>query len=154
MEGGGIEVPIFRQKKFFLSFFSRLECWLQRTNEPWTRFLINQLTISRIKKWGRGISLTILRKIVYIVTVIQGDPFKMSQMSGVAPCKRRFNPLTKFAMCLCRHREIHGYFFSSIGSVLNKIRYIKDEKWFWQYLNAFSLWKNIWNLTEMLNCYW
>ncbi len=41
-----------------------------------------------------------------------------------------FNPPIKFAMWLGRHREIHGYFFSSIGSVLNEIRNIKDKKWF------------------------
>ncbi len=46
--------------------------------------------------------------------------------------KDAFNPPTKFAMWLVRHREIHGYFFSLIGSVLNEIRNIKDEKWFWQ----------------------
>ncbi len=56
----------------------------------------------------------------YIIPYIQGDPFKMSQTSGVAP--------PKFAMSLGRHREIHGYFFSSIGSVLNEICNIKDEK--------------------------
>ncbi len=68
--------------------------------------------------------------------------------------KDAFNPPTKFTMWLGRHREIHGYFFSSTGSVLNEIRNIKDEKWFGQYVSAFSFWKNIWNLTEMLSCYW
>ncbi len=32
----------------------------------------------------------ILPKITNMKTLVQGDPFKISQTSGVAPCKRRF----------------------------------------------------------------
>ncbi len=68
---------------------------------------------------------------------------KCPKCQALRRVKDAFNPPTKFAMSLGRHREIHGYFFSAIGSVLNEICKIKDEKWFSQYLNAFSLWKNI-----------
>ncbi len=88
---------------------------------------------------------------IYIHRVIH---LKCPKYQELRRIKDAFNPPTKFAMWLCRHQEIHGNFFSSIASVLNEMRNIKDEKWFWQYLNVFSLWKNIRNLTEMLNCYW
>ncbi len=44
--------------------------------------------------------------------------------------KDAFNPPTKFAMWPGRQPEIHGYFFSSIGSVLKEIRNIKTKNGF------------------------
>ncbi len=117
------------------------------THKYWPRFPGFFLSI------GRG-SLDFFLFIDWKIGTYRVIHLKCPKRQALRRVKDAFIPPTKFAMWLGRHREIHGIFFSSIGSVLNEIRNIKDEKCFWQFLNTFSLWKNIWNLTEMLNCYW
>ncbi len=88
-----------------------------------------------IKKTWQDICSTEVQRLSHNYRVIH---LKCPKRQAFCRVKDSFNPPTKFAMWLGRHREIHGYFFSSISSVLDEIHNIKDEKWFWQYLNAFS----------------